>query len=547
LRRQALPGKIAGIATIGEVPVLTRLTKILAAVAVFTGTIASTAPRAEAPDLTLQPSGRFVYGEVGNVIATLTYRGDACPAAGLPPPMKGTLELFVDNVRVQSGLTFYSAFYRSCRDGIYTAGKDLSLWFLGIGPHTIRLSYTGEPGIEAAQSDPVEVTVRPGYTGTVPGMGGSIGLGISSLKEPGFGLNCSAPHLQRAIDFSSTPGAPPPSADFRYGFVNFSVGCTYECGFLCPQLPPIRVEQRMQLEYPEPLPPGSTIWAYTPSADNPNPSWKPLPTSIDGRLATVTVQGGFIGGAPIVDNLLRGSLGLAVPAGTDFAYNVQDMWWGGPGEDGWGATIAQVRNRITMNLLVYDSEGRPAWYLLRDSTWDPARQQFAGALYRPDARRMGPPVGSTTLSFSDPDHGTLTYEVNGQRGTKAIERLAFGPSTAQVDPHAGFWELTAAGTGAMSINKRGEALFISWLEFPGGGPGRWLVAPEGRWTSANTFEAALFSTSSSAWAGTDYDASELRLRAVGTLSLTYTGADQGEISYTIDGVTFTSPVRRSLF
>jgi hypothetical protein len=35
------------------------------------------------------------------------------------------------------------------------------------------------------------------------------------------------------------------------------------------------------------------------------------------------------------------------------------------------------------------------------------------------------PVGTATLTFSDADHGTLTYSVNGVSGTKPMVRQPF--------------------------------------------------------------------------------------------------------------------------
>jgi hypothetical protein len=99
----------------------------------------------------------------------------------------------------------------------------------------------------------------------------------------------------------------------------------------------------------------------------------------------------------------------------------------------------------------------------------------------------------------------------------------------------------------MTISKRGEAMFITWLEFPGGGPGQWMVAPAGQWAAPDTYEAALYRTTGSQWAGADYDASRLNARQVGSVRLRFIGTDDAEVSYTIDGVTQSSPLRRHPF
>jgi hypothetical protein len=73
-----------------------------------------------------------------------------------------------------------------------------------------------------------------------------------------------------------------------------------------------------------------------------------------------------------------------------------------------------------------------------------------------------------------------------------------------------------------------------------------MVAPAGRWTAPDTYEATLYRTASSQWAS-GYDASRLRYQAAGSLNVRFTGNDGAEVTYTIDGVTRSSPMRRHAF
>ena len=62
---------------------------------------------------------------------------------------------------------------------------------------------------------------------------------------------------------------------------------------------------------------------------------------------------------------------------------LQDMWWGGYPENGWGMSVVQHGERLFAAIYAYDDSGNPTWYVMPGGTWNAARTAFSGPLYSP--------------------------------------------------------------------------------------------------------------------------------------------------------------------
>ena len=177
-----------------------------------------------------------------------------------------------------------------------------------------------------------------------------------------------------------------------------------------------------------------------------------------------TTEGGSSGGglwsASGSQWLFRGALwgGSALctnPAGADFfsrfdvaqpsvaqflaassagAVDYTDLWWN-PGESGWGLNLLQHPSRVIFGVwYTYGADGKRTWFVMPAGSWT-SPTTYSGALdattgpslaHPFDASKVKvQPVGTATLTFSDADHGTFSYSVNGISGTKAITRQPF--------------------------------------------------------------------------------------------------------------------------
>jgi hypothetical protein len=157
------------------------------------------------------------------------------------------------------------------------------------------------------------------------------------------------------------------------------------------------------------------------------------------------LRGGLLGGAASCDDRsgidIFSRLDLAYPSLAPYLSppnapiaDFTDLWFD-PNEAGWGLNIVEHASRnIFAVWYSYGPDGRDTWYVMPGGSWS-SSTAFSGTLFMVAAPAYnGPfdrnnvgnqPVGSATLTFSDADHGTLSFNVNGVSGTKPIVRQAF--------------------------------------------------------------------------------------------------------------------------
>jgi hypothetical protein len=113
---------------------------------------------------------------------------------------------------------------------------------------------------------------------------------------------------------------------------------------------------------------------------------------------------------------------------------VNDMWWGGEMQSGWGVNIAQQGRMLFATWFSYDAQGRDTWFVLPSGTW--SGSSFTGDLYATTssawlgtdyspAAFVPVNVGSMTLDFTDQDWATMTYTVRGVTQSKTIVRQSY--------------------------------------------------------------------------------------------------------------------------
>jgi cytochrome c553 len=114
-------------------------------------------------------------------------------------------------------------------------------------------------------------------------------------------------------------------------------------------------------------------------------------------------------------------------------FDYSDIWWN-PNESGMGFNAVQHASGTLFGVIyAYEAPNRPVWYVLADGKWT-ADNVCSGALYHvtgsPASVAGFKPgdvtqVGIATLTFTDKDHGSLVYTVNGVQVTKLIERQPY--------------------------------------------------------------------------------------------------------------------------
>lgn len=254
---------------------------------------------------------------------------------------------------------------------------------------------------------------------------------------------------------------------------------------------------------------------------------------------------------------------VAGPAGPR---KYQDMWWGGPTQNGWGVSVIEHGERSFAVVFAYDANGKQTWHVMPFSAWaggygrilqSVSYQPHGTPFYAYDASRLvvenGPAL--VNLSFIGGDQGVL--HMDGAHFGGGLERTGPGQpifrqnfTTDPAAPLRGvadmWWGGPSQNGWGIAVHEQPGQLFSVWLTYDGDGNPAWFVMPGGTWTSANTFVGRLYRTSSSAFRETPYDASKLQVMDVGDYRFRFNG-DTATFDYSVDGRTGTLALSRQPF
>jgi alpha-tubulin suppressor-like RCC1 family protein len=111
-----------------------------------------------------------------------------------------------------------------------------------------------------------------------------------------------------------------------------------------------------------------------------------------------------------------------------------DLWYGGAGNNGWGVSVSQQFGQLFVAWYTYDRDGKPLWFVVpagsfNNGLWTGTAYRTTGtavlgAAFNPALVRANP-VGSVSIQFREIGTSTMTYDIEGQRGSYPLERLNF--------------------------------------------------------------------------------------------------------------------------
>ena len=227
--------------------------------------------------------------------------------------------------------------------------------------------------------------------------------------------------------------------------------------------------------------------------------------------------------------------------------NYTDMWWAGAAENGWGMSIQQHGNVQFNAIYVYDSTGKPAWYVMPGGTWNANFTSYSGLIYQPSSAPLnnynpaqfvvGASPGNVTITFTGNSTATLQYTINGISGQKSIQRQEFGGGTAPLTVGDMWFGGDAQNGWGISIVQRAGALFGAWYTYGSNGKVTWYVLPTGTW-NGTTYSGSFYSTTGSPWLGATYNPNQLDVKLAGTMSLNFSGANSATMTYSFTSVPF---------
>jgi len=236
----------------------------------------------------------------------------------------------------------------------------------------------------------------------------------------------------------------------------------------------------------------------------------------------------------------------------------QGAWWAGSAENGWGLSFVQHGNTLVAGWYYYDAAGRATWSIVPGCTWNQALTVCTGSVYNTTGPWFGnyneasfsqSVAGSATFTFASADAGTMSYVVNGLSGTKAISRINFGAGSpaAPVD-YSDVWGGGAGQNGwGLALLQQQSVLVGSWYTYDSQGRATWYLMNGGTWTSPTVFTGTLTKATGSPLLGVTYNAGAFTPSTAGSVTLTFTNANTGTMTYTVDGTTQTKAISRLVF
>jgi hypothetical protein len=225
--------------------------------------------------------------------------------------------------------------------------------------------------------------------------------------------------------------------------------------------------------------------------------------------------------------------------------------WLNPNESGWGMTIAQHNSMIFAAVGSYDQAGQPIWYVTscpisgNGCTGD--IYQFSGgtspALPWNGAGNVAARVGTGTLTFADANNGTLNVTINGAFSSKSITRTIFaaGATLPAVDYTDLWWKPNESW--GVSLTQEFGIIVAVWFAYDANGKPIWYVASNcpvsGNGCTGDLYQVTGGSALTAAWNGLS-----IVVTKVGAVTFAFTAANNGSMSYAINGVTANRVIAR---
>jgi len=251
--------------------------------------------------------------------------------------------------------------------------------------------------------------------------------------------------------------------------------------------------------------------------------------------------------------------------------NYEGLWWNAPAasEPGWGVNFAHQGDTLFVTWFTYDNEGKPLWFAA-------VAQKQSGDVYSGELfTATGPAfnavpfkassvlettVGSATFSFSDVNHGTFAWNVDGVAQTKAITRQIFASAVptctfgaqanlALASNHQGLWWNFPANSEAgwgMYVTQQGDTLFITWYTYGLDGQPMWLIALA-RPIAPNVYSGPISTVTGPSFAAAPFDPSRVVETEIGTATLTFIDGNNGSFAYSVNGIAQTKEITRQVF
>lgn len=162
-----------------------------------------------------------------------------------------------------------------------------------------------------------------------------------------------------------------------------------------------------------------------------------------------------------------------------------------------------------------------------------------------------------SINFANADlwtHGPLpadnrSIDRSGNAGTPSPTNFIGGTGVINVAPPLNFQGLWYRGEvergWGVNVAHQGDILFVTWFTYDTDGTQMWLVGPDFRKTTGNTYAGPLYRTRGPTFS--NFDRTALAFDTVGSGSLAFTDGNNGVFNYTVGTVSQSKQIVRQVY
>jgi hypothetical protein len=161
-----------------------------------------------------------------------------------------------------------------------------------------------------------------------------------------------------------------------------------------------------------------------------------------------------------------------------------------------------------------------------------------------------PQVSGATVYVGYGANANAMYTGGVNRSAVTIPGTVQCPSADSIAASfEGLWLKGDEAGWGINLTHQGTTLFATWFTYDADGSGMWLVMSNGAQTSPGNFSGALYRTVGPAFSANPFNsiAFPANYATVGTLSLSFTDANNGTMSYTVNGATQAKAITRFIY
>lgn len=278
-----------------------------------------------------------------------------------------------------------------------------------------------------------------------------------------------------------------------------------------------------------------------------------------GSTATLMFSNGTFQGVVTIPGTAQCNTTLLGSSPARTPDSLTGLWWNS-GESGWGIHMTQRRGVVFAAMYTYDAAGNPKWYVASNcamntvsmpsgncigTLYEVAGPAFFNTPFNPAAVSVTP-VGSLQVNFQNAGNAAMSYSVNANGRTVSLTRQLFasGPLPPAIDYTDLWWNPDESGWG-LALTQQYGVMFLAWYVYDASGRPIWYVASNCV-VSGSSCAGDLYRTTGPPL-GPAFDASRVQVFQAGTVSLSFTDANNATLVYTVNGVREVKFIRRQEF